>query len=523
MPTGSTWTTAKTRSRPATSADSAKRFGTPRRNTLPSYSDWACCGTLNFHPNHVYLTQCLPGLLADRTSGPPGTQTIHGQLICPSIPEARALILKDYENLFADLARSGVQLDALMSCPYDYGGCRCAKCDPWILTHAKLRHEIYQLGQKYYPHVKMHMMGWWLKPEEHRMLADWVDSHAPGWIDLMLVSVPYNQNKVPDVPLPKGCRRGAFLHISYAEEVSGANKDIYAHFGPVIAADRIQQTVVNMKAQGVVGFSAYSEGVFDDVNKALLAGLSSGQYATADEVLAAYARRYFGVDEDTAKQWATWLRPWGKPFNIDVRQSAATLEMLLKKTPNDGWRLRQWVLKQQLIAANQEIEAGKEWTPERLEAVDRFLAILEKLDRGVYGLPPMRHILGQRYTPTSWYKSWAEFKAKKARIRRQGLVRGNQGSKDPVAVPRPFRRLPNTLSYNRWLPSVISCLLKKAPPAGFPAVKPCPCPAGWAVIRLIVVGGNVCFHFPEGGSHEELCPGGGSHDDCGDRGRMDGF
>jgi hypothetical protein len=372
--------------------------------------------TLNFHPNHAFLTQCLPGLLAAGPSRRAGTQTVHGQLICPSVPEARAFILKNHENLFADLARSGVQLNTLMSCPYDYGGCRCEKCDPWIVTHAKLAYEIYKIGRKYYPHVKMNVMGWWLTPEDHRLFADWVDANAPGWIDIVMVSIPYGKSAVPKVILPKGSRRGALIHIGCAEHGwdSRPNSDIYAHFGPVIAADRIQQTVIDMKAQGLVGFTAYSEGVFDDVNKALLAGLSSGEYATADEVLAAYARRYFGVDADTAKQWAAWLKPWGNPFKVDVRQSAATLTLLLKKTPNDGWRLRQWVLKQQLIAVNQEIEAGKEWTPERLAAVDRFWTIQEKIHRGVYGLPPMRHCLGRRYTPTSWYKSWAEYTAREA-------------------------------------------------------------------------------------------------------------
>ena len=69
------------------------------------------------------------------------------------------------------------------------------------------------------------------------------------------------------------------------------------------------------------------------MNKAILAGLSSGQYQTADEVLVAYARRYFRVDADTAKLWAAWLKAWGKPFDVDVERSAATLESLLKKTP----------------------------------------------------------------------------------------------------------------------------------------------------------------------------------------------
>ena len=93
--------------------------------------------------------------------------------------------------------------------------------------------------------------------------------------------------------------------------------------------------MADLKAQGVTAVTAYSEGVFDDVNKAILAGLASGQYQTADEVLEAYARRYFGVDPDTARLWAAWLKPWGKPFDVNTEKSAVALEMLLKKTPKE--------------------------------------------------------------------------------------------------------------------------------------------------------------------------------------------
>jgi len=104
----------------------------------------------------------------------------------------------------------------------------------------------------------------------------------------------------------------------------------------------------------------------------------------------------------------------GKPFDVDTRQSAATLELLLKKTPQGGWRLRQWELKQQLLAIHHEIGPGTQWTPERLAAVERFWAVQEQLHRGLWGLAPPRHIFGRRFTPLAWYASWAKFKATRA-------------------------------------------------------------------------------------------------------------
>jgi hypothetical protein len=359
-------------------------------------------------PNHVFVDQCLPEVLAVKGG------RVFGQVICPSKPKARQLILKDYEDLFADLARSGVRLTHLNAAPYDFGGCRCKQCDPWILTFAQLSHEIYAIARKYHPQIKMDMIGWWWTAEEHRLLAEWVDQHAPGWVERMYLHLPYGATKIADVRLPKGCQPGAFVHISYAEQASP--RDVYGHLGPIVAAQRLQQTVADLKAQGVTGIVAYSEGVFEDLNKAILAGLASGRYRTADEVLAAYARRYFGVDADTARLWDVWLKAWGKPFDVDLRQSAATLAMLLKKTPQGDWRLRQWELKQQLFAIHREIGPGNQWTPARLAAVERFWAVQEEIQRDLWGLAPLRHALSRRYTPLPWYASWAKFKATQVQV-----------------------------------------------------------------------------------------------------------
>jgi len=358
-------------------------------------------------PNHVYIDQCLPEVLATKGG------RVFGQLICPSKPKARETILKNYEHLFADLARSGVRMTSLNAGPYDFGGCGCEKCKPWILTFAKLSHEVYTIARKHHPQIKMDMIGWWWSAEEHRQFAAWADQHAPGWIGHMYLHLPYGATKIPEVPLPQGCQRGAFVHISYAEQASP--RDMYGHLGPIIAAERLQKTVADLKAQGVTGVMAYSEGVFEDVNKAILAGLASGQYRTADEVLEAYARRYFGVDADAAKLWAAWLKAWGKPFDVDTQKSAAALESLLKNTPQRGWRVRQWELKQQLLALHRQIGLGTEWTPQRLATVEQFWAVQEQIQRGLWGLAPQRHIFGRRYTPLPWYASWAKFKTAQAR------------------------------------------------------------------------------------------------------------
>jgi hypothetical protein len=351
-------------------------------------------------PNHVYVDQCLPEQLA--TKGP----RVFGQLICPSNEAARKVILRNYEQLFRDLSQSGIHIARLNACPYDFGGCRCPKCDPWILTFASLSHEIYEIAKRYHPAVRMDMIGWWWTEQEHQQFADWVDREAPNWVDFMFLHIPYGQTKVADAVLPKGCRRGAFVHISYAEQTQP--RDPYGHLGPLVAADRLERTVKELASQGVVGVMAYSEGIYEDVNKSILAGLGSGAFASADQVMQSYAQRYFGADEATSVEWVQWIRAWGKPFEVDLAKSRECLTRLKAKSPKDTWRLRQWELKQQLFEANQRIGTGDAWPGERLSAVDSFWSVQEQLYRGVWGLAPPRHIFARRYTPLPWYASWAK-------------------------------------------------------------------------------------------------------------------
>jgi len=355
-------------------------------------------------PNHVCTNQLRDEWLAVRTP------RIFGQLLCPSKPAARKVILDNHESWFADLARSGVRLSSLSACPYDYGGCACKECTPWILTFARLCRDIHQLALKHHPDIEMHFIGWWWGADEHKQFAEWCDREAPGWAKSMALHIPYDKKGVASVALPKGCQKRAFVHIGYAERHD--RKDIYGHFGPVVAPNRLPQTVTNLKDQGVLGVMAYSEGVFEDVNKALLAGLFSGKYPDGPSVLRAYAQRYFASDEAQANAWAQWLTGWGDPFTRDA--TAAMKELAGLSGQTSDWRRRQWELKTRMFIAHQAIMSEKTWTLKRLAAVDEFWAAQEDIHRGLWGLAPLRHIFGRKFTPVPWYAEWAKIQAEKA-------------------------------------------------------------------------------------------------------------
>lgn len=364
-------------------------------------------------PNHVYLDQLRPSYAA--TKGP----RISGQLICPSQPEARRLILDNFERWFRDFAESGLRLSAFTAFAYDYGGCGCEQCRPWIVTFARLMKEVHARASIHHPGLEPWFCSWWWTPEEHQLFNDWAAREAPGWLKGMTLHIEYGQTRFKELEVPAGCRKLAFVHIGYSD--NPAVSDIYAKWGPVAAASRIPGTLDGIAGQGAGGFQAYSEGVFDDVNKALLAGLGSGKFADAHAVLKAYAQRYFQASEADAEHWATWIASWGDRTTVPLPSAADELTRLASAAP-DTWRLAHWRSKVALETIDRQIGRPQEsqWTPEKLGLADRFWAEQEHLQREVYKLGPVRHVFARKFRPPAWYDSWQ--KAVKTAPRRQGML-----------------------------------------------------------------------------------------------------
>lgn len=358
--------------------------------------------SLAITPNHVWLDQLAPELLA--TSDNPGH--IFGQLICPSRPAARKIILDNHRYLFDLLRQAGVELESIFAAPYDYGGCACPKCQPWIVTFGKLALEILALARQTFPRIQGRLMGWWWTPQEHELFRDWADAQAPGVFQSLARHIQYGQTRPADgMVLPKGCAQHAFVHIGYADQAQP--RDVYGPWGPVVSPVRLEATLRDLLSTGTIGFTAYSEGQLDDVNKAILAGIASGRFANTQEVLEAYAERYFGAAGTARADWANWLRQWGKPFEADADAAQRDLA-LLARGAKESWRLEQWRLKAQLLAAHARARVGDAWPAARLGAAEEFFATQEKLYRGVWGLGLVRHVLNPRFHRPAWYESYQQ-------------------------------------------------------------------------------------------------------------------
>ena len=184
-------------------------------------------------PNHVYLDQLRPQYAAAKN------KKIFGQLVCPSQPEAHALILHNFERWFNDLADAGLHIRTFTAFAYDYGGCDCEKCRPWILTFARLMKEVHAIAERRHPGIEPWFCSWWWTPEEHAQFNAWAALEAPGWLKGMTLHIEYGQTYPKDVAVPAGCRKLAFVHIGYGDQRGG---DIYGRRGAATHVGDVART-----------------------------------------------------------------------------------------------------------------------------------------------------------------------------------------------------------------------------------------------------------------------------------------
>lgn len=376
-----------------------KAYDMPEAMWDRKFSNFSIASKLGFDlslaitPNHVFSDQVSPSNAAQKSD------RIFGQLVCPSKPGATETVLSNYRNLFDDFKRRGLKLKSLMACPYDYGGCLCEECSPWIVAFGKLYKQIASLAKESFGDMEINLIGWWWSEDDHRDFTEWADKEAPGLFDSMSFHLPYGETAYKPHPTPAGARERAFVHIGYGEK---GHPDVYGKFGPCIAPARIEATVKHLMDRKAEGFCAYSEGVYDDINKALLAGLSSGRFSSAREVLEEYATRHLGGD---AKAWSDFIQSMGDFDSIEAAGARRSWNILERKA-KPGWRLEQLKSRLVMAEANAAVMARTEWDSARETAAETFWATREHLYRDVWRLGMPRHIFKFDTLAPSWHEDY---------------------------------------------------------------------------------------------------------------------
>ena len=378
-----------------------KLFNLPEAVWERKFSNFAVAADLGFDlglvvtPNHVFSDQVTAATAAVADGH------YFGQLVCPQKAGVAEMICRNYRQLFSDFAARGLRLGTLSAGAYDYGGCGCAACKPWIVSFGKLFVQILAEAEAVFGPVNADLWGWWWTDEDHEAFGAWADREAPGRFTALANHILYGETSYKVRRLPRGCSERAFTHIGYGEK---GGIDVYGHYGPTVAPRRLQATVEFLVQRGASGFLAYSEGTFDEDNKVILAGLASGQYPSAAAVLEAYAERYFG---GAARGWAEWLAAMGDVEAMDPAKARREFDLLARGSRSSE-RLQAWEEKLRLREADVRVQQAAQWDAERLAAAAAFWAAKERLWRGLWRRGLCRHIFRFDYQAPRWQAEYAQ-------------------------------------------------------------------------------------------------------------------
>jgi len=214
-----------------------------------------------------------------------------GHPICPSNPEGHAYILANARELFARLSDAG--LDLLVHWPYDEGGCACEKCAPWGSNgYFKLARDLSALGREYFPGLKTVLSTWVFDTPpggEWQGLADAL-ARDPGWLDYILAD---GHEDFPRYPLEAGVPGG--LPLINFPEISMWGNWPWGGVGANPLPARFQRLWDQVKHTVQGGFP-YSEGIYEDLNKAAVLQFYWDRDRPARATLEEYIAYEFGAE-----------------------------------------------------------------------------------------------------------------------------------------------------------------------------------------------------------------------------------
>ncbi len=246
--------------------------------------------------NNAFFIGAPQSIRAGRLPDPLKRRGNSGHPICPSNPEGHAYIMENTRKLYERLVDIG--LDGVVYWPYDEGGCSCPQCSPWGCNgYLKLSCDMTVLGREYFPKMKTVLSTWMFDtpPEgEWQGLADYIPKDG-AWIDYILADAHEDFPRYPlDVGVP-----GKRPLINFPEISMWGNWP-WGGFGANPLPSRFQRLWDQVKHVVEGGFP-YSEGIYEDLNKAVVLQF----YWNRDQSARATLQEYIayesapGVTDDT--------------------------------------------------------------------------------------------------------------------------------------------------------------------------------------------------------------------------------
>lgn len=322
-------------------------------------------------------------LAAEFPDTDPARRGFSGTRICPSVSDGFAYLsdkLSKYLEGFED-----VGIDFVVSFPYDAGGCGCERCWPWgARGYVTICKEFSRLAKERYPGCKF-VLGTWCYDVLETSDGEYdgleaVLAEDSSWVDSIMAD---GHEDFPAYPLQPGTLAG--LPIINFAEISMWGRFPWGGSGANPLPARFQD-IWNQSGHRLDGGLPYSEGNFEDINKAIFLQFFWNRDTTADETLRDYIRYEFGESyapelqeamyllEKNYQQWA-WERE-------NVERAHAIIMRVHEELPawaREGWR---WQLVYWRAIIDFELATNGRVVTDRCDAAYEAIIALQHLEDG---------------------------------------------------------------------------------------------------------------------------------------------
>ena len=270
-----------------------------------------------------------------------GRRGYHGVQICPSNPAGRRYLIETWEE-YLDAYRD-VGLDYMITWPYDEGGCGCSECWPWgARGFLDVSRMVFDMARSRYPGLRTILSTWMYDTPpagEWEALRDALAEDA-SWVDYVMADA---HEDFPRFPLDDGVPGG--LPLLSFPEISMWGQGPWGGYGTNPLPRRFERLYGQVTGALDGGF-LYSEGIFEDVNKALYAGWFNRSDRSVEDTLREYAAWEFdpAVADEFVDVALAFERQHKRdeigPNAADVRSTVERMDGSLPASARRRWRWR---------------------------------------------------------------------------------------------------------------------------------------------------------------------------------------
>lgn len=206
--------------------------------------------------------------------------------LCPSRQDGEKLLLDSFDALMSRF--SSVGLNYVMLWPYDQGGCTCDACFPWGAGgHYRISKKKAEIAKKHFPNIEIIFSCWRF---DHFTSGEWdavlsLFQTDGEWIDRIMVDIHDN--------LPDALYSINKPIVSFPE-ISMYHCTPWGGFGanpfPKALAAQFQKTKSLCH-----GGALYSEGIFEDINKAVALEQMRDPGISPEQTVLQYCSYHFGA------------------------------------------------------------------------------------------------------------------------------------------------------------------------------------------------------------------------------------